>query len=128
MAWATSVVALVIGSVGLLNTMVMAVFERTREVGVFRALGWRRRRVLALILGESLGLGLAGSALGTALGYLGVRALAAVPSARGYIDPTIPPLALAAGVLMGLGLTLLGGLYPAFRGATIDPIEALRHE
>src|SRR6185312_9185987 len=74
MAWATSLVALVLGSVGVLNTMMMAVFERTGEIGVLRALGWRRVRVLSLIMGESLTLGLAGSLLGVLLGFAGVRA------------------------------------------------------
>ncbi len=75
MAWATTAVALILGSIGLLNTMVMAVFERTGEVGLLRALGWRRRRVLTLILGEAMVLGLLGALVGTALAYLGVRAL-----------------------------------------------------
>ena len=61
MAWATTVLALILGSVGMLNTMIMAVFERTREIGILRALGWRRRRVLALILGEAVCLGLVGA-------------------------------------------------------------------
>ena len=71
MAWATSVIALVLGSLGVLNTMMMSVFERTGEIGVLRALGWRRPRVLNLILGEAMALGVVGSILGAVLGLAG---------------------------------------------------------
>jgi putative ABC transport system permease protein len=128
MAWATSVIALILGSVGMLNTMVMAVFERTREIGVLRALGWRRKRVLTLIMGEALALGLAGSILGTALGYLGVRALSVMPTARGFITSDLPPEVLLVGLGLGVCLSILGGLYPALRGASLEPTEALRYE
>jgi putative ABC transport system permease protein len=128
MAWMTSVVALVLGSVGMLNTMLMAIFERTREIGILRALGWRRKRVLMLILGEAVALGLGGAVLGLVLGIVGVRALSTVPTARGFITPDLPPAALAAGLVLGVALSLCGGLYPALRGASLDPIEALRHE
>ena len=74
MAWATTVLALMLGSVGMLNTMIMAVFERTQEIGVLRALGWRRSRVLQLILGESVCLGLIGAVLGVLLAVIGLRA------------------------------------------------------
>ena len=128
MAWATTAVALVLGSIGLLNTMVMAVFERTGEVGLLRALGWRRRRVLALILGEAVVLGLLGSVVGTALAYLGVRALLLNPTSRGFIDPDLPTGVIAIGLALGVGLSLVGGLYPAVRAARLDPTEALRHD
>jgi putative ABC transport system permease protein len=128
MAWATTAVALVLGSIGLLNTMVMAVFERTGEVGLLRALGWRRRRVLTLILGEAVILGLLGSVVGTILAFVGVRLLLLDPTSRGFIDPDLPPSVLAIGLSMGLVLSLLGGLYPALRAALLDPTEALRHD
>ena len=128
MAWATTAVALVLGSIGLLNTMVMAVFERTGEIGLLRALGWRRRRVLMLVLGEAVILGLLGAVAGTALAYLGVRALLLDPTARGFIDPDLPPGVIALGLALGIGLSLVGGLYPALRAATLDPTEALRHD
>ncbi len=128
MAWATTAVALVLGSIGLLNTMVMAVFERTGEVGLLRALGWRRGRVLLLILGEAIVLGLLGSVVGTALAYLGVRVLLLDPTARGFIDPDLPPGVIGLGVALGVGLSLVGGLYPAIRAARLDPTEALRHD
>jgi putative ABC transport system permease protein len=128
MAWATTAVALILGSIGLLNTMVMAVFERTNEVGLLRALGWRRRRVLTLILGEAMVLGLLGALVGTALAYLGVRALLLDRTSQGFIDPNLPPAVVGIGLAMGLGLSLLGGLYPALRAAMLDPTEALRHE
>ncbi|HEV3120503.1 MAG TPA: ABC transporter permease [Isosphaeraceae bacterium] len=128
MAWATSVIAFILGSVGMLNTMVMAVFERTREIGVLRALGWRRKRVLTLIMGEALALGLAGACLGTGLGYVGVRALSVMPTARGFITSDLPPEVLLVGLGLGVGLSVLGGLYPAVRGASLEPTEALRYE
>jgi putative ABC transport system permease protein len=128
MAWATSVIALLLGSLGVLNTMMMAVFERTGEIGVLRALGWRRARVLGLILGEALTLGLVGSALGGLLGYAGVRALQLLPTASVFIAPELPPSVLAVGGVLGIGLSVLGGLYPALRGAALNPTEALRHE
>jgi putative ABC transport system permease protein len=128
MAWATSVIALILGSVGVLNTMMMAVFERTAEIGVLRALGWRRRRVLNLILGEALALGLAGSVLGLVLGFAAVRALSLAPTASNFIAADLPPDVLGVGLALGVGLSLLGGLYPALRGASLNPTEALRHE
>jgi putative ABC transport system permease protein len=128
MAWATSLIATVLGSVGVLNTMIMTVFERTREIGVLRALGWRRSRVLSLVLGESAALGLAGSALGTSLGYAGVKVMAQTPMGSLFIASSLPPGVLMVGVLLGLTLSLLGGLYPALRAAALDPSEAVRHE
>ncbi|WP_165219827.1 ABC transporter permease [Aquisphaera insulae] len=128
MAWATTVLALILGAVGMLNTMIMAVFERTREIGVLRALGWRRTRVLRLILGESVILGVIGAAAGMVLAILGLKALTLTPTAQGFIDPNLPTPVLGFGLLMGLALSLLGGLYPAVRAASLDPSEALRHE
>lgn len=128
MAWATSVLALVLGSVGMLNTMVMAVFERTREIGVLRSLGWRRRRVLLLILGEALALGILGTILGGIMGVVGVRLIALSPSARAFISADVPPAALGVGLGLGLLLSVLGGLYPALRASTLEPTEALRHD
>ena len=81
MAWATTVLALMLGSVGMLNTMIMAVFERTQEIGVLRALGWRRSRVLRLILGESVCLGLIGAVLGDGAG--GRRTASPAPGTDG---------------------------------------------
>ena len=66
MAWITSAIALVIGTVGMLNTMIMSVFERTREIGILRAIGWRKWRVMLMILGESMVLCIVGALLGAA--------------------------------------------------------------
>ncbi len=128
MAWATSMIAMVLGSVGVLNTMLMTVFERTREIGILRALGWRRGRILNLVLGESAALGVVGSLLGTALGYLSVKLLALAPMASIFITADLPPTVLLVGLLLGLALSLIGGFYPAIRAAALEPSEALRHE
>ncbi len=128
MAWATSAIALILGSVGVLNTMMMTVFERTTEIGLLRALGWRRPRVLALILGEALALGIVGAFFGVVLGYLGVNVLSRLPTTSGFVSSHLPGGVVAVGILLGMGLSLFGGLYPAIRGASLQPTEALRHE
>jgi putative ABC transport system permease protein len=128
MAWTTAAVALVLGSVGMLNTMLMSIFERTREIGILRAVGWRRRRVLALVLGEALVIALIGTTLGAVLAVVGLRVLTLAPTARGFIDPNLPPEVLLIALVMGVGLSLLGGLYPAARAAALEPTEALRYE
>lgn len=128
MAWVTSAVALVIGAVGMLNTMVMSVFERTREIGILRAIGWGRWRVVRMILMESILLSLVGGIVGTA-GAVGLtNILASQPAVAGMVDPYIAPWVIALGFAIGLCVGLLGAAYPAYRGALLLPTEALRHE
>jgi putative ABC transport system permease protein len=128
MAWATWAVALVLGSVGMLNTMAMSVFERTREIGTLRALGWKRRRVVWLVMGEALALGVVGAVLGVVLGFLGLQALTLAPTSRGFVTSDLPPGSVWVGAGVALILSLLGGLLPAIRASRLDPTEALRHE
>ena len=128
MAWMTSIIALVIGSVGVLNTMVMSVFERTQEIGILRAIGWRKSRIMRMILMESVLLSLTGAAVGT-LGALAVtRFLSRLPSSSGMISGDISLPVIGQGLLIALVLGLLGGGYPALHGAHLQPTEAIRHE
>lgn len=127
-AWATSVIAFGVAVLGVVNTMSMAVLERTREIGLLRAVGWRRRRVLGLLLSEAMLLTAAGGVVGIALAVAGLHAIAQVPRMRLLAITGSPPALYAETVAMGLLLGLLGGLLPAYRAARISPVDALRHE
>ncbi len=128
MAWVTSVVALVIGAVSMLNTMIMSVLERTKEIGILRAIGWRKRRVVLMVLGEALVLSLTASVIGAAAAFAILRWLAALPLTSGFISGQLAPAALLEGLLMTIAIALLGGSYPAYRASRWLPSEALRHE
>ncbi len=128
MAWFTSAVALIIGSVGMLNTMLMSVMERTREIGILRAMGWSRSRVLKMIMGEALVLTILGTILGIGLAYLGLRVLSRLPQTSGFISGDVAPRVILEGVCLTLLVVFLGGLYPAQRAAMLLPTDALRYE
>ena len=128
MAWLTSVVALLIGSFGVMNTMIMSVHERTREIGVLRAIGWRKRRVVRLILLESVLLSLIGAILGSLGAMLLVHLLTRLPAVSGLIDGRIEPLFLGYGLAIAVLVGLLGGSLPAFRASRMLPSSALRYE
>ncbi len=127
-SWITSAIAIVIGAVGMLNTMIMSVSERTREIGILRAIGWRRLRIVRMILVESVLLSLSGGVVGTILAVVLTRLLGKHPAVAGLIDTHITPGVLVFGIFSALLVGLLGAAYPAFRGAQLLPTEALRHE
>ncbi len=128
MSLATSILAFTIGTLGVMNTMLMSVFERTSELGLLAAVGWRRRRILALVLLESTTLSLLGALAGVGLGIAGVRAIQTLDYMRGKIDAHFSlgmvGVALAVAILLGM----LGGVLPAVRAALMHPQTALRSE
>ena len=128
MSVATALIAALIGAVSVLNTMLMSIFERTREIGLLLAVGWTRSRVVRLILVETLWLALAGGVAGIALGMGGTALVERLPIVHGKIHGHITPGLMAVAALMAAGMALLGGLYPAWRAARLSPTEALRHE
>ena len=122
-----ALLALLVGGVGMTNTVMMSTFERTREIGTLRAIGWRRRRVMAMIFGESLLLGVIGGAIGCALGA-GMVALLSANSAIGYLQGTVTWNLIAWGVITAIGLGAIGGFYPAWRASKMLPVEALQYQ
>ena len=128
MAWITSGIALIVGSITILNTMIMAVIERTKEIGILQAVGWVRARVLGMVLGEALLLSLTGAAVGIGAAMLVVRWLAGLPQTSGFVSGGVSPVVIAEGLGLTLLMSLIGGVGPAYRAAGLQPTEALRHE
>jgi putative ABC transport system permease protein len=116
--------SLVVGGIVIMNIMLMVVSERTREIGLRKSLGARRRDVLWQILTESITLSTFGGLVGTALGFLA----AWIVSQLTPLPAIVEPWSVALGVSMTAIVGLTFGLYPAMRAARLDPIEALRRE
>jgi putative ABC transport system permease protein len=116
--------SLVVGGIVIMNIMLMVVSERTREIGLRKALGARRRDIMSQVLTESVTLSTFGGLVGILLGFFAAQAISAVSPLPARLEPW--SVALGIGITAGVGLFF--GLYPASRAARLDPIEALRRE
>ncbi|HEX4141941.1 MAG TPA: FtsX-like permease family protein [Pirellulales bacterium] len=128
MAWGTTALALVIGSLQLLNTMLMSVIERIQEIGVLVALGWRTSRVVRMVLYEALALSAVGATAGILLGVTLVRWLSSAAWMGGLLVPEVSPEVLVASLVVALVMGAVGGSYPAWRAARLSAAQALRYE
>ncbi|SDJ29748.1 putative ABC transport system permease protein [Halovenus aranensis] len=118
------VLALLVGAFGIANIMLVSVTERTKEIGIMKANGARNREIMGLFLTESVLLGMAGAVVGIPLG-LGVGFVASTYAEVGF---TIPYDWILIASAMGIVTGIVSGLYPAWRAARVDPIDALRYE
>jgi putative ABC transport system permease protein len=116
--------SLVVGGIVIMNIMMMVVTERTREIGLRKALGARREHIIWQILTESITLSTFGGIVGTALGFLLALSIARLTPVPAAIQFWSVGLGVSITALVGLFF----GLYPALRAAALDPIEALRRE
>ena len=127
-AWATSAVALVLGVIGILNTMVMSVYERVNEIGLLRAIGWRSTRIVRMVMGESMLLSCAAAIVGTCIGLTLVKFLSRLPISAGLVSGDVGLSVIGQAFLLALCIGLIGSVYPALWSARLLPTEALRHK
>jgi putative ABC transport system permease protein len=125
--WIVSLISILIGGLGVLNTMLMSVSERTREIGTLRAVGWSSARVLRLILSEGTLISLLGGALGLLAGFVGAEVLIRW-APQGYLGTSYTAMLFVQGMAVAVGVGTLGALYPAWRASRLSPIEALKYE
>jgi putative ABC transport system permease protein len=117
-------VSVVVGGIVIMNIMLMAVAERTREIGIRKALGARRGDIMRQFLVESAALATVGAALGIITGL----AAAGIVQATTFLPAKVAPWSIGVAVLLGAGVGMTAGLYPASRAARLDPVEAMRQE
>ena len=117
-------VALIIGCIGVANTMAMAVLERSSELALMSAVGWSPRQVFAIVIGEGIFISILGAGVGLLLGALGAGMLGDALGVATIVEPDVTPWSIGRGLIIGLVIGIFGGLYPAYRVA-VAPAERL---
>ena len=117
-------IGLVVGAMVIMNIMLVAVAERTREIGIRKALGARRSDILSQFLIEASTLSLLGAAIGIALGLIAAK----IVSMTTPLPAAVAPWSIGMALILGAGVGIVAGVYPASRAARLDPIAALRQE
>ena len=122
-------ISLLVGGIGIMNTMLMSVMERTREVGVMKAIGATTNKIIAIFVVEAGMIGLAGGIIGLLFGagIAGIVSLAADAAGLPLATAVTPTLIIGA-LAFSMAIGMIAGVYPAKRAASIDPVEALRYE
>ena len=138
-------ISLLVAGIGIMNIMIVSLIERTREIGILKALGMRNQTVMLIFLGESIIIGTIGATIGIALGYglanvvavllggggafSGMGGASAVSDTSSLkITPILTPTVFAGAFAFGIGISVIFALYPAWRASKLKPVEALRYE
>ncbi len=122
-------ISLLVGGIGIMNIMLVSVVERTREIGLRKALGARNRDIMIQFLAESSFLSLLGGLIGILLGWLISLIIGQIASASGTsLNPAVSLNAVLLATLFSIAVGLFFGIYPARRAARLEPVEALRYE
>lgn len=121
---AISILAIVIGGIGIINTMLMSVLDRTRELGVLKAVGWSNKKVLTMIMGESLTLTVISGIVGSIIGVILMNIMGPMMGFEIMYSPDVFIKAFVVAIVVGL----IGGLYPAIKAVKLPPTESLRYE
>jgi ABC-type antimicrobial peptide transport system permease subunit len=117
--------ALIVGGLGVTNTMAMAVLERKRELALLSAVGWRRVRIAGLVLAEGVATSVVGAGAGLILGIFGADWLGRGLGVSTVVTPNVTPWTMGQALLIGVLIGVLGGLYPAWRGTSVSTTELL---
>lgn len=126
-SWGISLLAIIIGAVGIINTMLMSVLERTRELGVLKAVGWSGKRILGMIIGESIVITLFAGVVGSIVGVIVVELFTSL-NLLGGMTPVYTVDIFVQAFAIAIVVGILGGLYPAIKAIKLPPTEALRYE
>lgn len=126
MSWGTSLLAVIVGVLGVMNTMLMTVFERTQEICILLAIGWKRSRIMSMVLCESALLGLLGGVVGVLIGTLGVKVIETLPAIHDLLEPDLSARLMVNSVAIAVLVGVISGLYPAWRSSRLTPSLALQ--
>jgi putative ABC transport system permease protein len=121
-------ISLVVGGIGIMNIMLVSVTERTREIGIRKAVGARRQDILVQFLLESATLSLMGGLIGIVVGWLASRLIGGIQLGASGVNPVVGLDTVLMATVFSMAVGLFFGVYPATRAASLNPIEALRYE